>query len=350
MGMKARTTLYIICLLVGGFLCHGSSVMARNMPFDVNGRLKVVGTNLSNQFGKAIQLRGMSTHGLQYRGNCYNSESLQLLAGGWGADILRISMYIQEGGYEMNPVYYTSFVDSLVNKCYEMGIYALIDWHMLHPGDPNANTEAAKVFFDHVSKKHSNKGNVLYEICNEPNNDKHVVTWPLIKKYAEQVIPVIRNNDGAAIVIVGTPEFASRPDLVIGNKLTFENVMYTMHFYAADPEQLARMEYVTKAVANGVPVFVTEFGTQDGWGDGANDFRMSEKWLRFLAEKKISWCNWNYSDSPRSGAVWKTGTCPNGPWTDTNLKEAGFWIRERLNKPADDWTGNSNLTYMFNKN
>lgn len=338
----------LFCLLVASLYCAAScnvigpqgkdlALPEKANAFNINGPLKVIGTKLSNQYGKAIQLRGMSTHGLQYRGNCYNPESLDLLVNGWGADILRISMYVQEGGYETRPEYFTNMVDGLVEKCYQMGIYALIDWHMLHPGDPNANTEMAKVFFEHVSKKHAAKGNVLYEICNEPNNDKYNVTWGMIKNYATQIVPIIRKNDPRSVIIVGTPEFASRPDLVIGNALKDSNIMYTMHFYAADKGQTERMGYVSKAIAGGIPVFVTEFGTQNGWGDGANDFVTSLKWLNFLADKKISWCNWNYSDSPLSGAVWKTGTCPNGPWTDDNLKESGHWIKAHLNQPADDW-------------
>lgn len=309
--------------------------------FTVNGVLRLDGTQLTNQHGKAVQLRGMSTHGLQYRGNCYTDASLNLVANGWGADILRISMYIQEGGYEKNPVKFTQMVDDLVEKCYQMGIYALIDWHMLHPGDPNANTALAKVFFEHVSKKHASKGNVLYEICNEPNDKEGKVTWPMIKNYAEQIIPIIRANDAKSIIIVGTPENAARPDLVIGDALAYKNVMYTMHFYAADTwqsnHQQRRMDYVAKAIDNGIPVFVTEFGTQNGWGDGANDFVASQKWLDFMRDKKISWCNWNFSDSPLSGAAWKNGTCPDGPWTDDQLKESGKWIKEKLSSPADEW-------------
>lgn len=312
-------------------------------PFGINGRLKLVGTQLSNQLWKGIQLKGMSTHGLQYRGNCYNDESLELLAQSWRADILRISMYVQEGGYETVPARYTQMVDKMVDKCFQLGIYALIDWHMLHPGDPNANTELAKVFFEHVAKKHGNKGNVLYEICNEPNDKEGKVTWARIRNYAENIIPVIRKHDAQSIIIVGTPENASRPDLVIENPLTQDNIMYTMHFYAGDHyeknHQVKRRNYVSKAISNGLPVFVTEFGTQNGWGDGPNDFTESQRWLDFMKENRVSWCNWNYSDSPLSGAVWKTGTCPNGPWTDNNLKASGKWIRARLR----DFTTNIKL-------
>ncbi len=52
-------------------------------------------------------------------------------------------------------------------------------------------------------------------------------------------------------------------------------------------------------------MFVTEFGTQNYAGEGANDFAMSQKYLDLMASKKISWVNWNFSDDHRSGAVFK---------------------------------------------
>ncbi len=68
-----------------------------------NGQLKVCGVKLCNQQRRAVQLRGMSTHGLQWYSDCVNSNSIGALANDWGADVMRISMYIQEGGYETNP-------------------------------------------------------------------------------------------------------------------------------------------------------------------------------------------------------------------------------------------------------
>ena len=44
--------------------------------------------------------------------------------------------------------------------------------------------------------------------------------------------------------------------------------------------------------------------------DGGNNFTRSQQYLDLMAQKKISWTNWNYSDDERSGAVFKTGTCP----------------------------------------
>ncbi|RZK19418.1 MAG: hypothetical protein EOO86_07660 [Pedobacter sp.] len=108
-----KSTIYLLSLLVLTFSsCKGSetttpdqkqeqvSPVKKSNAFTVNGRLKLSGTNMVNQKGIPVQLRGMSTHGLQYRGNCYSEQSLNVLMNDWGADILRISMYVQEGGYE----------------------------------------------------------------------------------------------------------------------------------------------------------------------------------------------------------------------------------------------------------
>ena len=59
--------------------------------------------------------------------------------------------------------------------------------------------------------------------------------------------------------------------------------------------------------------------------------RAIEQIAALMAQKKISWVNWNFSDDHRSGAVFKTGTCSGGTFTGTSvLKEAGVWIRERI--------------------
>ena len=50
-----------------------------------------------------------------------------------------------------------------------------------------------------------------------------------------------------------------------------------------------------------------------------------------MAQKKISWTNWNFSDDFRSGAVFTTGTCKAGTFTGTApLKPAGVWVRDQI--------------------
>ncbi|MFI1016177.1 glycoside hydrolase family 5 protein [Streptomyces sp. NPDC020965] len=305
-------------------------------PVAINGQLKVCGTKLCNKAGKPIQLRGLSSHGLQWYSQCLTNGSLDALANDWKADVLRISMYIQEGGYETNPRKFTDQVHALIEQATARGMYAIVDWHMLSPGDPHANLARAKTFFTEIGQRHKNKNNLLYEIANEPS----AVSWSRIKSYAEQLIPVIRQQDPDTPVLVGTRAWSSLgvsegadETEIVNSPVNAANIMYTFHFYAFSH----RDEYLNtlSRAADKLPVFVTEFGTQNYSGEGSNDFAMSQRYLDLMASKKISWVNWNFSDDHRTGAVFKTGTCGSGgPWTGTSsLKPAGVWIRDRVRTP-----------------
>lgn len=344
-----------------------------------NGELAVKKGKLCNATGDPVQLRGMSTHGIQYFDEFFQNEKLFEALGsadGWRADVVRVSLYAREGGYEDDPIYFTSQVDRIVEAVTKHGMYAIIDWHQLHPGDPLMDMDNAKVFFEHMASTHGNKKNVIFEICNEPNSSGafdddwneiplgYTVTWNNhIKPYAEEIIPIIRNHSNN-IIIVGTPEYGSAPQKVIGNELQDSNVMYSMHFYADSHGESVR-ESLEQAIDANLPLFITEFGTQNYAGEGQNNFRETERWLNLLNEHSISWCNWNASNDWRSGAVFKLfenssdsvmmaryagewWTMPyedsihlaNAPMTSFNsvsdysdtskMKEAGKWIFEKI--------------------
>ncbi|UXY14495.1 cellulase family glycosylhydrolase [Chitiniphilus purpureus] len=304
-------------------------------PVARHGQLKVCANNLNlcNEHGEAIQLRGMSSHGLQWYGwgTCLTDASLDTLATDWQADILRISLYVQEGGYESDPAGFTAQVERLIDEATRRGLYALVDWHQLEPGDPNANLALARTFFSRIAQKYGQQKNILYDVANEPNK----VPWQRIREYGEQIIPVIRAADPDALVLIGTHGWSSfgvsdggSVDDILNDPLRLPNIMYTFHFYAAShgAPYLAAL----KRAAERLPVFVTEWGSQTFSGDGENDFAMTQQYLDYMNARKISWTNWNYSDDWRSGAVWKTGTCASGNWGTTNLKPAGEFVRNAI--------------------
>ncbi|MEU0852924.1 cellulase family glycosylhydrolase [Streptomyces flaveolus] len=310
-------------------------------PVDVNGQLKVCGVNLCNQYNRPIQLRGMSTHGIQWFSKCYNSASLDALATNWKADLLRIAMYVQEQGYETDPAGFTSRVNSYVDMAEARGMYALIDFHTLTPGDPNFNIDRAKTFFASVAARNAAKKNVIYEIANEPNG----VSWTAIKHYAEQVIPVIRAADPDAVVIVGTRGWSSlgvsdgsSETEVVNNPVNASNIMYAFHFYAASHKENYRAT-VSRAAAR-LPLFVTEFGTVSATGGGALDRTSTTAWLDLLDQLKISYANWTYSDADESSAAFKPGTCDGGDYSGSGvLTESGALVKSRIST-ADNFPTN----------
>ncbi|MFI9821462.1 glycoside hydrolase family 5 protein [Streptomyces sp. NPDC052013] len=305
-------------------------------PVEANGQLEVCGLKLCNEHGNPVQLRGMSTHGTQWYPHCLTGGSLDALARDWKADVLRVSTYVQEGGYETDPEHFTELAHDLIQQATARGMYVIVDWHMLDPGDPHANLSEARTFFTEIAKRNKGRNNILYEIANEPSG----VSWSRIKSYAERIIPVIRNIDSDAPILVGTRAWSSLgvsegsdESEVVGNPVRAAKIMYTFHFYA-DSHRDAYLATLARA-ADRIPVFVTEFGTQNYAGEGSNDFAMSQRYLDLMAAEKISWVNWNFSDDHRTGAVFRPGTCnAGGPWTGTaSLKPAGVWIRDRIRTP-----------------
>ncbi|MDT5031410.1 MAG: endoglucanase [Actinoplanes sp.] len=301
-------------------------------PVSVNGQLKVCGVHLCNQAGEAVQLRGVSSHGLQFFPNCVNANSLSALRNDWKADFIRLSMYVQEGGLATDPTGFTNKVNGLVDNATELGLYVLVDFHILTPGDPNANLGLAKTFFDNVTAKHAKNNNVIYEIANEPNG----VSWDGIKTYADQVIPVIRKNSPDSVVVVGTRGFSSLgltdgsdETEITKDPVADKNVMYAFHFYAAShgADRRAAVERAAKSL----PLFVSEFGTQTFSGDGTNDFTSTTAWLDLLKSNKIAYAMWSFSDGHETNSAFKQGTCAGTNFSGNDvLTEAGRYLRSRI--------------------
>lgn len=304
-------------------------------PLAANGRLQVINRQLCNEAGTPIQLRGMSSHGLHWFDQCYNSSALQTLANDWGADVFRAAMYVDEGGYMNNKVGLRNKVNQLVDWSAQFGMYCVIDWHILNPGDPNLHTADAIEFFQLMAQQHAGKKHVIYEICNEPNG----VNWSSVKSYAEQVIPAIRQYDPDAIILVGTPSWSGSPGDVRSNPLTgpnAHNIMYTFHFYAGSHYTQSYIDDVIKTV----PLFVSEWGTSNYSGNGGNDYTNAQNWVSFMGGNnssgmKISWCNWSYCDKDESSAALLPGACSNNGWNNTST--SGTWIKDKILHPADNF-------------
>lgn len=326
---------------LNGVACTGSleeeppPVPGNGTPVEVNGQLHVCGVNLCNQHNRPIQLRGMSTHGIQWFDQCYNDASLDALANDWKSDLFRIAMYVQEDGYETDPAGFTNRVNELVDMAEDRGMYALIDFHTLTPGDPNHNLQRAKTFFASVAARNAGKKNVIYEIANEPNG----VSWSAVKNYAEQVIPVIRAADPDAVVIVGTRGWSSLgvsdgsdESEVVNNPVNATNLMYAFHFYAASHKDNYRS--ALSRAASRLPLFVTEFGTVSANGGGAVDRASTTAWLDLLDQRKISYANWTYSEAPEGSAAFRPGTCDGSDYSSSGvLTESGALLKSRISTP-----------------
>lgn len=293
-----------------------------------HGKLSVKGTQLVDKNGNNFQLKGMSTHGLSWFPEFVNETAFKTLRDDWNINAVRLAMYTAEyngyctGGSQADL---KALVDKGVQAAANLGMYVIIDWHVLNDCNPQTYKSEALKFFEEVSEKYKNYDNVIYEICNEPNGN---VSWDNdIKPYAEEVIKVIRKNAPDSVIIVGTPTWSQDIDKAAANPLSEKNVLYALHFYAATHTDWLRQR-LTDCYNKGLPVFVSEFGCCDASGNGGNDFEQTRKWLELLDSYGISYMNWSLANKNETASALREGTSGDGNWSENNLSESGKWLRK----------------------
>jgi endoglucanase len=300
---------------------------ASGNPLKEHGALSVSGNKLVDQNGNPYQLYGMSTHGLSWFPEYVNAESFATLRS-WNTNCIRLALYTAEyNGYCTggNQEELKNLLKQGIEAATAQGMYVILDWHILSDGNPMTYKEEAKAFFAEMSALYKDRDNILYEICNEPNG----VDWETVKAYAQEVIPVIRSNDSNAVILVGTPEWCQRIDQAAASPLSYDNLLYTVHFYAATHTQWLR-DRTESALNSGLPVFISEFGTCDASGNGANDFDQANSWMELIEKWNLSYCCWNLANKAESSSILNSWCTKTSGWTSEDLSESGKWIVSRF--------------------
>lgn len=299
-------------------------------PFENHGKLSVKGTDIVDENGTMYQLKGVSTHGIAWFPDYVNKDCFQTFRDDWGANLIRLAMYTHEnGGYctDGDKEYLKGLIDDGVNYATELGMYVIVDWHILHDLNPQVNKEEAKKFFQEMSTKYKNYDNVIYEICNEPNGG---TSWADVKSYAEEIIPIIRENAPDAIIIVGTPNWSQDVDIAAKDPITgYDNIMYAAHFYAATHTDSIRNKVQT-ALDSGLPVFISEFSICDASGNGAIDYGQADKWFELVGANNLSYAGWNISNKDETSSLIKPDCNKTSWWTESELSETGIWLRKTI--------------------
>lgn len=291
-----------------------------------NGWLQVKGTQLCNQSGQAVALHGMSTHGLQWYSNFTSAQSIKNTADA-GANLFRIAMYTGEGGYLSQPEAMWNKLTAAMDAAIAQDMYVIADWHILSDGNPRTNQTQAVAFFTRLAQRYGNNPAVIYEICNEPNGN---VSWSGdVKPYAQAVVNAIRAEAPQSVILIGSPTWSQDIHLAAADPVAGTNLMYTLHFYAGTHGADLRNR-IDAALKQGLPIFVSEWGTSRADGSGGVYLAESKVWLDFLDSRGISWANWSLCDKNETSAALKPGTSPNAKWTESDLTESGKFVFSRF--------------------
>ena len=288
-------------------------------------KLALDGTHIVDSNNNPVQLKGVSTHGIGWFPQYVNYDAFKCMRDVWGINCVRLAMYSDEGagyctGGDKNEL--KTLVNKGVGYATDLGMYVIIDWHVLGEGDPNVHKDDAIEFFKEMSSNYASNDNVIYEICNEPNGN---VKWADVKSYAEEVIPVIRERDNDALIIVGTPTWSQDVDIAAADPIKdYDNILYAIHFYADTHKDDLRAK-MAKALDAGLPLFCSEFGICDASGNGSVNIEEADKWIAAMNEAKMSYCIWNLSNKNESSSLISAGCIKTADWTYEDLSDEGKW-------------------------
>ncbi len=320
---------FTFCVLLSGSCDRQKTKSSDNIfisdVVEKNGLLRVSGNRIVNQHGDTVALHGMSLFWSQWMGKYYNESCIDWLVKDWNSEVVRAALGVEQNGYLKKAEREEKKISTVVDAAIDRGIYVIIDWHSHHA---EKETEKAVEYFSRMSSQYGDYPNVIYEIYNEPLK----VSWDsVLKPYAEQVVSAIRANDPDNIIIMGTPNWSQDVDIAARNPVDDSNIAYAVHFYASTHKQWLR-DKCDSALAGGVALWASEFGTCFANGDGDINYEEMETWFTYMENNGISWCNWSIADKQETASALKPGAGRHGGWTDEDLTESGRYIREKLRK------------------
>lgn len=273
--MKKLLTIVLLCW------CVGCAYSARAVdPVKQYGQLQVKGAQLCDQQGQPVILHGLNLEWDTHWPRMYNKKYMKTLKREGQYPLLRLAMEVSEGnGYLAHPQQAMACLKPVIETAIKQNIYVIIDWHA-----NSMHTQEARQFFGEIAQRYGRYPHIIYEIYNEPIEE----TWTGIKKYASEVISEIRRYDPDNIVLVGCPHWNQDIHLVTNSPLDgFQNVMYTVHFYAATHGDDLRQR-TEDAVRQGIPIFISECGAMEASGEGPIDLESEAQWVAMCHRLGIS--------------------------------------------------------------
>jgi len=325
-GLVAISLFLMLQILQATAVINGEKEDAGN-GVQGHGALHVEGVTLTDSHGKAVQLRGMSTHGIMWYPQYTNAGAFQTVRE-YGGNVVRLALYSDQNlGYVYNPEEATAALLMALENALSQDLYAIVDWHVLQDEDPNLHIDAALNLFTDVSKRYGNHPGILYEICNEPNNS---ASWESVTAYAQKVIPVIRQNAPDAVILVGTPNHCTDFSMPMEQPLPFKNIMYSFHQYTDTMDEDSYKRIISEALRRGLPLFVTEWGISNKTQNMEQALSTAETFLDYLDSQTISWINWSLCNkNERSAALSHEHDALSG-WEKEDFSPSGQFVFNRL--------------------
>lgn len=263
-------------------------------------RLGTEGPCIVNSDGVPVILQGVSIadpEHLERKRGAGSSGKIFDQAAAFGATVIRLPIHKGEtpGWGLSNGVeqYLDTYIDPLVRRAEELGIYVIIDFHLI--SDYLPELDLARQFWQSASMRYGSTPNAIFELFNEPILPDSWSVWK--SEFVTPLMAIIRANAPHTLVIVGSPHWSGHIREAMFDPVTTGPVAYTAHIYPEIPQVELRRNY--QEIAGRLPLFVTEWGfnQQSEYPLRGTRADFGDQTVRWMNEHSISWTAWIYDNT-----------------------------------------------------
>jgi len=209
-------------------------------------RLRVEGTQIKDQFGRRVYLKGVNFQTEQWYNQGYGAEQQFIYMKNWGVNVVRINIeaWAIEAGY-LNRSDFWALLDNMISWAEKHGIYVVLDGQHNSGTDPqghyryevdwwtdamwNAWIERWKTY----ATRYRGRINTLYDLLNEPLK---VPSNEFYQTKMRQCIDAIRAIDSQVPIIVEEMSVVSWEGMGFSfeqtNLIDRPNIFFSGHLYA----------------------------------------------------------------------------------------------------------------------
>lgn len=307
-----------------------------NPPISSGEGFRVSGTKLLDANGAEFVMRGVNMAWTWYK----SSGILQLEAiSRAGANCVRI---VLSDGTKWSKDD-ASTVSSLINKCEQLEMIAILEVHDYTGGDDaNGLLSAARYFADLKNVLIGKEKTVIINIANEWLGQWNSANWESGYKSA---IPIIRNAGLNHCIMVDAGGWGQHAASVHGKGTSVlnadpnKNIIFAIHMYGSAGNTNVVKSNIDGVLNNGLALCIGEFGWYHGDGDVDEDLILS-----YCKEKNVGWLAWSWYGNDESVKYLDLVTSP-GDETKTNNPSNSNWGQKIINA----WKSEAEVCTIFNE-
>ena len=233
----------LLFILLSCTVFNNSTIKAAT-PVEKWGQLKVSGTNIGSESGKKVQLKGVSTHGIAWFPQYVNASCFRSFRK-MGVNTIRLALYSDPNAGFSTKLYKN--VEDGVKYATELGMYVIIDWHILSDGNPKKHQKQALKFFTHFAKKYKKQIEQVLKYTNQyrkaAGQKELVLDTNLTRAACYRSLEMAKTKKMSHTRPDGSSCFTILKVYKVNYMAAGENIAYTSKGYGVNAKVVSQMWY-----------------------------------------------------------------------------------------------------------